>query len=96
MLKNNFRVNCITNCKLVDQFNSFFSHALEFFSSTAHKLSGYKGKVLTQVGEVIMSSDCVKIHKFEIMWNRSIGDLCYSKFPVILKNNKTEFMDLLS
>jgi len=96
MLKNNFRVNYITNCKLVAQFNSFVSHALEFFPSTAHKLLGYKGKVLTQVGEIIMSADCVKIHEFEIMWNRSRGDLCYSKFPVNLGNNKTAFMDLLS
>ena len=69
-------MNYLTNCKLVAQFNLFVLNALEFFPPTAHKLLRYKGKVLTQVGGIIMSADCVKIHELEIMWNISRGDLC--------------------
>ena len=73
-----------------------FSYVLETTPESAGKLLNYEGRIIRQYGNAIILSSSTKISNFTIVWFRKKKNKCCRDIPVILNNNKTSYLNILT
>ena len=83
---------CLAN-KELRQFQRWI---LNSFADTASEyLFPEPGKLVEPLGEGLLLHSCQTIHKYNIFWNQTYNDTCYTTFPVISPSlTKLYFLEL--
>ncbi len=55
-----------------------------------------KSLIMQTLGDGFLVRKCSKINHYRVIWDRKINKTCFQLFPVILGNNDTRFMELLT
>ena len=80
-------------CERRVQIHKLQKWILETFPhSSINLISGIEEEVIVPAGEALLVKSCKKIENLTLIFNRSIGNICYTEFPI--DDNSSRFLRL--